>query len=86
MVFPACQAQDQGTALDVDDFGVEELGDIGQFFAGLRRRALDFDHSQFITDERRIVEVDDFDDVDELGQLVDGLVEFPAVFDGNDDV
>lgn len=40
MVFPACQAQDQGTALDVDDLGVEELGDIGQFFAGLRRRAL----------------------------------------------
>ena len=32
MVFPACQAQDQGTALDVDDLGVEELGDIGQFF------------------------------------------------------
>ena len=86
MVFPACQAQDQGTALDVDDLGVEELGDIGQFFAGLRRRALDFDHSQFITDERRIVEVDDFDDVDELGQLVDGLVEFPTVFNGNDDV
>ena len=83
---PACQAQDQGTALDVDDLGVEELGDIGQFFAGLRRRALDFDHRQFIADERRIVEVDDFDDVDELGQLVDGLVEFPAVFNGNDDV
>ena len=38
MVFPSRQAQDQGTALDVDYLGVEELGDIGQFFAGLRRR------------------------------------------------
>lgn len=86
MVFPARQAQDQGTALDVDNLGVEQLSDIGQFFAGLGRRALDFDHGQFVADERRVVEIDDFDDVDELGQLVDSLVEFPAVFDGNDDI
>ena len=47
---------------------------------------MDLDHSQLVAHERGIVQVDDLDYVDEFGQLIDCLVQVPAVFYGNDDV
>ena len=44
------------------------------------------DHGQFVTDKGGIIKVYDLDDVDEFCQLIDGLIEFPSIFDGNDDI
>ena len=46
----------------------------------------DLDHGQFVTDKGGIIKVYDLDDVDEFCQLIDGLIEFPSIFDGNDDI
>ena len=75
VVLSAGEPEHQGLFLHVHHFGMEQFCQIGQFFPHLGGGGADLDHGQFVADEGRFIEVDDLDDVDELGQLADGLLQ-----------
>ena len=86
MVLTAGEPEHQGFFLHVHHFGMEQLCQVGQFFPHLRSGGADLDHGQFVADKRRVVQVHHLDHVDELGQLLDGLVQLVPVLYGHHDV
>ena len=86
MVFPAGDPHDHGSRIDVHDLGVEQIrqvGNIRQFLCGPHS---DFNHCQFVADERRLVQIYNLDYINQPGQLQNCLVQGPLVFHGYDDV
>src|SRR5262249_1302493 len=76
---------DEGVGGEVDDFGAEDLVDLEDLRAGLAIGA-DLHEHELAGDGLALLEIDDFDDVDELPELFDAEVElrFVAAEDGGD--